>query len=134
MKMIDPATGWFQIFRIPTFNLDEVVIDNDKYIDKSSTRVSQMFNNTWLCRYPRQRRVVLDNGSDFKLDLTPLLNYFDIKPVLLSVKNPQSNALVEQVHQVILNMIVTKYFDKKFLSPYYNGHTRLSCIWKRYVI
>ena len=41
------------------------------------------------------------------------VTFFDIKPVLTSVKNPQANALVERVHQVILNMLVTKYIDKK---------------------
>ena len=45
--MIDPATGWFEIFKIPTFDLEEVALDNDEYIDTSSARVSQMFNNTW---------------------------------------------------------------------------------------
>ena len=47
MTMIDPATGWFEIFKIPTFDLEEVALDNDEYIDTSSARVSQMFNNTW---------------------------------------------------------------------------------------
>ena len=46
-----------------------------------------MFNNTWLCRYPRLRKVVFDNGYDFKQDFTPLLNYFDTKDVLMTIKN-----------------------------------------------
>ena len=32
--MIDPATGWFEIFEIPTFDLDELTAGNDEYIDK----------------------------------------------------------------------------------------------------
>ena len=32
--MIDPITGWFEIAKIPTFNLNEVTDDNDEYIDK----------------------------------------------------------------------------------------------------
>ena len=66
MMMIDPATGWFKIVEIPTFDLEDVTIGNDEYIDKSSARVSQFFNNTWLCRFPRPRKVVFDNGSGFK--------------------------------------------------------------------
>ena len=58
MTMIDPTTGWFEIVKIPTFDLNEVVIGNDEYMDKSSVRVNHMFNNTWLCRYPRPRKVV----------------------------------------------------------------------------
>ena len=62
MTMIDLATGWFEIVEISTFYLEEVTIGNDEYICKSSARVSQLFNNTWLCRYPRPQKVVFDNG------------------------------------------------------------------------
>ena len=34
MKMIDPATVWFEIVDIPKFDLKEVTIGNDEYIDK----------------------------------------------------------------------------------------------------
>ena len=34
MTMIDPATGWFKIFEIPTLDLEEVTLGNDEYIDK----------------------------------------------------------------------------------------------------
>ena len=92
MPIIDPDTGWFEIVNIPTFELKEVALGNDEYIDKSSARVFQLFENTWLRRYPRPRKVVFDNGSKFKWDFTLLLNYFNIKTVLTSVKNPQANA------------------------------------------
>ena len=29
ITMIDPATGWFEIFEIPTFDLEEVTLGND---------------------------------------------------------------------------------------------------------
>ena len=61
--MIEPATGWLKNVEIPTFNLNEVMSDNDEYIDKSSSRVSQIFNSTWLCIYPRPHKVVFDNVS-----------------------------------------------------------------------
>ena len=48
MTMIEPATGWFKIFDIPMFEIEELVLYNDEYIDKSSGRVSQLFNNTWI--------------------------------------------------------------------------------------
>ena len=34
MPMIDLATGWFNIVDIPTFDLEEVTLGNDEYIDK----------------------------------------------------------------------------------------------------
>ena len=82
MTMIDPATGWFEIVEITTFGRDEVTAGNDEYIDKSSTGVSQMFNNTCICRYLRPQKIVFDNGYKFKRDFTLLLNEFDIKTVL----------------------------------------------------
>ena len=72
-----------------------------------------MFNKTWLCRYPHPRKVVFDNGSEFKRDFAHFLKDFDIKSVLISVNNSQANSLVERVHQVILNMLVIKYLDNK---------------------
>ena len=40
MTMIDPATGWFEIVKDPTYDLDEVRGGNDEYINKSSSRVN----------------------------------------------------------------------------------------------
>ena len=74
---------------------------------------------------------MFDNGSEFILDFTPLLKDFDIKPVLTSVKNPQANDPVELVHQLILNMLVTKYLDNKFfdyIDPC--GETLASIAWE----
>ena len=86
--MIDPDTGWFEIVKIQTFDLNKVAKGNDEYIDKSSDRVSHQFNNIFLCRYPCPRKVVFDKGSEFKWDSTPLIKDFDIKPVLTSANNP----------------------------------------------
>ena len=130
MTIIDPATGWFEIFEIPTFDIDEVMAGNDEYIYKPSARVSQLFNNTCLCRYPRTRKVVFDNGSKFKQYFTPLIKDFNIKTVLTSVKNPQANAQVEEVHQLIFNIIFTKDLDNKLfdhIDPW--GETLASIAW-----
>ena len=54
MTMIDPATGWFEIAEVPS---NDVV----------SARISQIFNNTWLSRYPQPAIVVYDHGSEFEL-------------------------------------------------------------------
>ena len=132
MTMIDPATGWFEIFEIPMFDLEKVTLGlgNDEYIDKSSARFSQLFNNTCVCRYPRPRKVVFENVSEFKQDFTPLLKNFDIKPVLTLVKKPQANAPVERVQQVILNMLVTKDIDNKVFNYIYPwGETLASIVW-----
>ena len=46
--MINLATGWFKIVVISTEDLNEVMRGIDDYIDKSSYRVIQLFNNTLL--------------------------------------------------------------------------------------
>ena len=65
------------------------------------------------------KKVVFDNGSEFKRDFTTLLKDFDIKPVLKALKNPQANTTVERGHQAILNMLATKYLDKRILERIY---------------
>ena len=94
MTFIDPATGWFEIAEVPL-------------IDQSSARISQLFDSVWLARYPRPRRVIYDNGSEFKKNFRPLLKDLAIQPVCTSVKNPQSNAILERIHQVTGNMLKT---------------------------
>ena len=117
--MINPATGWFEIVEVPKFGLDKVTGGNDEYIDYSYSRVSQLFNTTQLSRYLSPWKFVFYNGSEFKFDLTPLLNYFYIEPVCMTLNKPQSNALVERVHQVIYNMIVAKDIDDRVFEYIY---------------
>ena len=50
MIMIDLARGWFNIFEIPTFDLEDLAIFNNEYMDKSSARISQLFNNILIRR------------------------------------------------------------------------------------
>ena len=112
----------------PTFDLEEVALRNDEYIHKLSSRASQLFKKTWLCIYLCPRKVLFDNGSEFTRDVTPFLKGFDIKPVLKSFKNPQSNATVERLHQVTLNMLVTKDLDNKVFDYIYSWGETLSYI------
>jgi len=51
MTMIDPVTNWFEIGRITT---------------PSSEECQRFFDSMWLARYPRQKEVGFDNGSEFK--------------------------------------------------------------------
>ena len=66
MTIIDPATGCFEIVKVPTFDLDELTGGNDEHIDKSSSRESQLFNNKWIFRYSCPRKVMLNNVYEFK--------------------------------------------------------------------
>ena len=116
MTMTDPALGWFRIIKVPTYDLNDFTGGNDKHVENSSVRVSQFFNNTSLIRYPCPRKVIFVNVYAFKRDLTTLLNDFDIKTVLKTIKKPQANDPVERLHQVILYILINKYISNKFFD------------------
>ena len=61
-----------------------------------------------------------------------MLKYSGIKPVLTTIKNPQANNPVDQVHQVILNMLFTKDIDNKVFDYIYPwGETLESIAWSK---
>ncbi len=90
LNMIDPVTGWFEVIAIP---------------DKNAHTVMKAFNNTWLTRYPRPQYIGYDNGSKFKAQFKQMCNNYGMKEKPLSSYNPQSNGIVEQVHQVLGNAL-----------------------------
>ena len=115
LTMIDPATGLFDIIELPNINITylcdrkgEIV---EVIIDKSSDAVSQLFNKSWLSRYPRSKYVIYDNGSEFKLHFKSLCDSYGLKRKPTTIKNPQANAILERVHDVVANMIRTSGID-----------------------
>ena len=103
--MIDPVTGLFKIVELPNLT------------NPSSAATSQAFNNTWLCRYPCPRNVIYNNGSEFKLHFKQLCKEFGLKRKPVTVKNPQANAIVERVHQVVGNMLQTFKLESYDFDP-----------------
>ena len=101
MTMVDPAMGWFEIKEVPYYSIEDVINNKDNYIDKSLARISQLFNQAWLSRYPGPSKVVFDNGSEFRIHFMRLLKDFDIKPRPTTVENLQGNSPIERIHQVI---------------------------------
>ncbi len=68
LTMIDPATSWFEIVKLPTVDLKTTVPPVGKgkkvtfaknikvaesYFDKSSAQISNLVYKTWFSRYPR---------------------------------------------------------------------------------
>jgi hypothetical protein len=74
LTMIDPASSWFKIAELPvikqtrrqTVNGKEL-LKADEIFDKTSERIAELVNETWLCRYPRCRHLMYNNGSEFNL-------------------------------------------------------------------
>jgi RNase H-like domain found in reverse transcriptase/Reverse transcriptase (RNA-dependent DNA polymerase)/Integrase zinc binding domain len=101
MTMIDPATGWFEIARIINPNSDEA---------------QRAFDSCWLARYPRPVEVGYDNGSEFKWLFAELCANMGITPKISTEYNPQSNAIIERVHQVLGNALRTFELEKRELD------------------
>eukprot|EP00804_Cyclotella_cryptica_P004321 CCRYP_013509-RB/>CCRYP_013509-RB protein AED:0.44 eAED:0.44 QI:0/0/0/1/0/0/2/0/175 len=109
LTLINPASGWFEIVELPV--ITEVIIPLDTkgrkgkqthaepksaYFDKSSAMISNLVNKTWFTNSNfTSKPFVTHTGSH--------------KPT--SVKNPQANAILEQVHQVISSMLRTAKID-----------------------
>lgn len=94
LTMIDPATGWFEVVQ---------------YNTKGSDVIADLLERSWLCRYPWPEQIIYDNGSEFiGPEFQSLIKseyHINCKPT--SVKNPQANAILERVHQVVGNMLRT---------------------------
>jgi len=103
VTMIDPATGWFEI---------------KEYDDKRSITVANIVEQEWLSRYPWPTQVTLDRGSEFiGHDFQDMIrDDYGVTTKLITTRNPQANAIVERVHQVIGNMIRTFELQHNYLD------------------
>ena len=123
LTMIDPASSWFEIAELPVMEYitppshtkkgtkTHKTQTKETYFDKTSTMISHLVNKTWFSRYPRCQHIIYDNGSEFKLHFESLCDSYGIKRKPTSVKNPQANAILERVHQVLMTMLRTAEID-----------------------
>ncbi len=64
-----------------------------------------------MCRYSRCQTLIYDNRSEFKLHFECLCESYGIKRKPTTDKNPQANAVLERVHQVLGQMLCTAELD-----------------------
>ena len=87
MTMIDPATGWFEIVEVPT---------------KRADYIANILEFTWLTRYPWPTEIRMDRGGEFAGEVEEALqNIYGFARKIITTRNPQSNGIVERIHQVI---------------------------------
>ena len=106
VTMINPATRWFEIVQ---------------YSDKKSITIANLVEQTWLSRYPWPTLITYDRGSEFAefigFEFCKMVKTdYGIKCKCITVQNPQANAIVEHVHQVIGNMIRTYELEDNYLD------------------
>ena len=95
--MIDPATGWFETASISR---------------KRADCIANCLEMTWLTRYPWPTEIVMDRGSEFKLEVSDALkDEYGINKKLITTRNPQANSIVERVHQTVHNLLKVSQMD-----------------------
>ena len=124
LTMIDPASSWFEIVELPITTDAVIPMDTKEqkgtkthintklpYFDKSSAMISHLISKTWFSCYLYCQYIIYDNGNKFILHFKALCDSYGIKRKPTSVKNPQANAILEQLHQVITTMLRTTELD-----------------------
>jgi hypothetical protein len=88
----------------PVSNLVEI----SQIQNKTVTHVGMIFKNNWLAHYPKPEQCVHDNGSNIiDTDFQQILELNGVHNVPTTVKNPQLNAICEQMHQSAGNTLHT---------------------------
>ena len=95
MTMVDPVTGWFEMAQI--------------YDGESPTakRCQEILDTVWLSRYPRPREIGFDNGGEFKKEFRLLCKNMGLKEKPSLSWNPQSNSILERIHQILADCLRT---------------------------
>ncbi len=123
--MINPATSWFEVVELPLVRRLKTITVNRKessiveeIFDKTSERIARLVNKMWLSRYPRCCYIIYDNGSEFKSKFEYLCETYGIKRKPTTIKNPQANAILECLHQVLGQLLSTSKLDMaKTITP-----------------
>jgi hypothetical protein len=91
LTCVDPVTNLVELTRMQ---------------NKTAAHLGMIFENNWLSRHPRPMRCVHDNGGEFiGADFQRTLELNGMKDAPTSVKNPQSNATCERMHQTAANVL-----------------------------
>jgi Integrase zinc binding domain len=98
LSIIDVATRWTELC---------------PYTSKRSEDIALLVDQQWFCRYPRPRVAIFDNGPEFSNEFLELLHSYGVIAKPTTIKNPQANAFVERIHQVIGDSIRTMELHKR---------------------
>jgi len=101
--MVDPTTGWFEACQL--------------YGAPTAYRCQQILDTVWLARYPRPKEIGMDNGSEFKGVFNDLCSNMGLKPHRSNTWNPQSNSILERIHQVLADGLRAFDLDGAEISP-----------------
>jgi hypothetical protein len=66
-----------------------------------------------LARYPHPQFIVFDNGGEFNREFKQMCENYGIKAKPTTSHNPQANAIIEQVHKLVNNMLRSFDLEKE---------------------
>ena len=90
LAIMDPATGSFESCRTR---------------NPSSLEANQLFDTNWLCKHPKPRKVICDQGLEFELEFVEPCESHGMKRVTSFRKYPPINSRIERTHLVTLSML-----------------------------
>ena len=89
--MIDTATGWFKMTQIP---------------NKTAAEIADITKKIWFTCYPLPQRIVFDRSTKFMAEFPKMCqNNYGLKRKPITIRNPQYNAIIKQIHRTIENII-----------------------------
>jgi hypothetical protein len=101
LTMIDPATGWFEVAAMK---------------DRTSETAMKIMDDVWFARYPRPEMIGFDNGSEYKNVFKEMIQNYGLKAKPTTAWNPQSNGIIERVHQVLNDGLRTFELEQRELD------------------
>ena len=70
--------------------------------------MADITEKTWFTRYPLPQQIVFDRVIEFIAEFAKMChNDYGLKRKPITTRNPQSNAIIERIHQTIRNIIRT---------------------------
>lgn len=103
-----PGFGELKFKALTIIDIATTLIEIARLDHSTSQHAALQFENQWLSRHPRPTRCLYDQGSEFiGPAFQACLAANAIRPVPISIKNPQSNAIVERAHGTIGNILRT---------------------------
>ena len=97
MTIIDEGTGIIEIWPIK---------------EKSAANIAKVMGMIWLCKFPRPKRCIHDNGGEFTgIEFQEMLHSYNIQDCPTTVKNPQANAIVERIHLTMADILRMTTFE-----------------------
>lgn len=101
LTMTDPATGWFEVKDVRSQTAENCML---------------AFGDNWLSCYPRPQYIGYDNGSEYKQVFKDMCDNYGLKEKPSTAYNPQSNGIIERVHQVLNDALCTFELESRELN------------------